>query len=256
MPVKLGAHSDRLSYVRGLSTVKGRREAASFAFEGPTLLAEARDRGIAIQELYVTEAAYAAAPLAAELEDAGIPVFIVDDRAARKISDLETPTGMVAVAPTQLKPVAELLGGGLLVLADLNDPGNAGTLLRSAQAFGASGVFFGSQGVDPFHPKVVRGAMGALFGVPLAAGGPEELQAAARIAGVPVYGLAAGGEALGSVHFPKDFVLIVGHERHGLGRWEALCDHIAGIPMQGHTESLNAAVAGSIALYEALGGDR
>jgi len=245
-------HSERLAEVRRLSSVKGRAEAGRFAFEGPTLLAEARAAGLPLEAIYATENAYAAAPLLGELEAAGTPVFLVDDRAARKISDLETPTGIVAVTPLRLRPPAELMRGGALVLADLNDPGNAGTLLRSAEAFGASGAIFGSLGVDPFHPKVVRAAMGALFRLPLAGAGPEEVQAAARAAGVPVFGLAAGGEPLAHSTFPPDFVLVVGHERHGLGRWESLCDRIVGIPMRGPSESLNAAVAGSIALYEAL----
>jgi RNA methyltransferase, TrmH family len=252
VPVRLGAHSDRLSAIRALLSVKGRTESGRFAFEGPTLLEEARKSGVPVEEIYVTEKAYAASPIVAELEAGGTPVFIIDDRTVRKISDLETPTGIVTVAPLRLHPVADLLRGGLLVLADLNDPGNAGTLLRSAQAFGAGGVFFGSLGVDPFHPKVVRGAMGALFRLSLAAGGPDELAAAAREAGVPVWGLAAGGRPLAAIEFPADFVLVVGHERHGLGRWEGVCDHLAGIPMRGQADSLNAGVAGSIALYEAL----
>ena len=252
MPVRLGAHSDRLSGVRALSSVKGRVAAGQFAFEGPTLLAEARSGGIPIVEIYATEAAYAAAPLVAEVEATGTPVYIVDDRAARKISDLETPTGIVALTPLRLRPPAELMHGPVLLLADLNDPGNAGTLLRSAEAFGASGVIFGSLGVDPFHPKVVRGAMGALFRLPLAHATPEQVQSAAAAAGIPVFGLAVAGKALASITFPPDFILAVGHERHGLGRWEGLCERLASIPMRGQGESLNAGVAGSIALYEAL----
>ena len=256
MPVRLGAHSDRLSDIRSLFSVKGRAQAQRFAFEGPTLLAEARGVDVPILEIYATEAAYAAAPLVAEVEASGTPVYIVDDRSARKISDLETPTGIVTVTPLRLRPVAELMRGPALLLADLNDPGNAGTLLRSAEAFGASGVIFGNLGVDPFHPKVVRGAMGALFRLPLASATPEELQSAARAAGVPILGLTMAGEALESITFPPDFVLAVGHERHGLGRWEALCSRLAGIPMRGQSESLNAGVAGSIALYEAMRGRR
>jgi RNA methyltransferase, TrmH family len=256
VPVHLGAHSDRLSGVRALLNVKGRTEAGRFAFEGPTLLDEARSSGVPIEEIYATEKAYAAAPAIAELEAEGTPVFIVDDRTARKISDLETPTGIVSITPLRLSPIAELLRGGVLVLADLNDPGNAGTLLRSAVAFGATGVLFGNLGVDPFHPKVVRGAMGALFRLALATGTPEDLAAAARAVNVPVWGLAAGGKNLAAIEFPADFALVVGHERHGLGRWESACHNLAGIPMRGQAESLNAGVAGSIALYEALRADR
>ena len=71
-------------------------------------MAEARSGGVPILEIYATEAAYAAAPLVAEVEASGTPVYIVDDRAARKISDLETPTGIVAVTPLRLRPLAEL----------------------------------------------------------------------------------------------------------------------------------------------------
>jgi TrmH family RNA methyltransferase len=255
MPVKLGFHADRLAGVRALQTPKGRRERNAFAFEGPTLLAEAHRSGITIEELYVTQSAYDASRLVGELDAAGTPTYVVDDRSAAKISDLETPTGIVAVARPQLSPLTRLLerDGVVLVLADLNDPGNAGALIRSAEAFGANGVAFGSLGVDPFHPKVVRSAMGSLFRVPLAAVDPVDLQKAAPGAGFEAIGLAAGGDPVGSASWPGRCLLIVGHERHGLGRWEGLCAGRRGIPMRPGAESLNAAVAGSIALFDALG---
>ena len=219
MPVRLGVHSDRLSEIRSLSSVKGRTQADRFAFEGPTLLAEARNGGVPILEIYATEAAYAAAPLVAEVEASGTPVYIVDDRAARKISDLETPTGIVAVTPLRLRPLAELMHGPALLLADLNDPGNAGMLLRSAEAFGASGVVFGSLGVDPFHPKVVRGAMGALFRLPLASATPMSWRRRPRGRNSDL-GLAMGGEAVATSASP-DLVLAVGTSAMAWGAGKA-----------------------------------
>ncbi len=254
MPSSIGAHSPRIAAVRELATAKGRRQQQRFAFEGPTLLAEAQRCAVPIRELYATQAAYDTWPFARELEARGTELFLVDERTAAKLSDVETPTGLVAVAPLALSAIDAILAepGIVLVLAGLNDPGNAGTLLRSADAFGARGVVFGRLGVDPYHPKVVRAAMGSLFRLPLAVASPVDL--AAAIGGRPVMGLAGDGEPLKAAQIPADAILIVGHERTGLGAWEPLCTKRIAIPTHGRAESLNAAVAGSIALYEAFRG--
>jgi TrmH family RNA methyltransferase len=252
MAIALGNHAQRLGGVRALRSVKGRREQRRFAFEGPTLLSEARANGIPIEELYVTQAAYDAADTVRQLEAAGVPTFLVSEASAARISDLTQPSGIVAVAPIRLEPLETIAAraGPLLVLADLNDPANAGTLLRSADAFGAPGAVFGERGVDPYHPKVVRGSMGAVFRLALAVADPAEVANAAAATGRRVLGLAAGGTPIGPALRPR-LVLVVGHERRGLDRWEAVCERLVAIPMMGRSESLSAAVAGSIALYEA-----
>jgi RNA methyltransferase, TrmH family len=238
---------------RALRSIKGRSEQKRFAFEGPTLLAEARASGLAVEELYVTQAAYEAMPLAREYDASGTPTFIVDPRALAAISDLATPSGIVAVAPIRLSGLEQLLSLGtpILVLADISDPANAGTLLRSADAFGCPGIVFGRVGVDPYNPKIVRGAMGAIFRLTLAVAEPSELDAAAAAAGFTLVGLSAQGEPLSSERWEERVALVVGHERHGLGRWAPLCRRVLAIPMAASAESLSAAVAGSIALYEA-----
>jgi len=248
-----GAHSERVSALRELRTVKGRREQGRFAFEGATLLDEAVRCGTVVDELYVLDSRYEQARVAHDLEARGTAVYLVDERTAARISDLDTPTGLVAVTAIRPRSLAALFAdeGLVLVLADLNDPGNAGTLLRSAEAFGANGVVFGSLGVDPYHPKVVRGAMGAIFRVPFAEADPAALGEAAAAAGATVLGLATAGAPLCASVLPRRCALIVGHERRGLGPWEAICAQTLTIPMKAPTESLNAGVAGSIALYEA-----
>jgi RNA methyltransferase, TrmH family len=236
--------------VRDLQTVKGRKADGRFAFEGPTLLDEALRSGVVIEELYVSEGVLGQNAVVRDLDARGTPVYIVDDRTARKISDLETPTGLVAVARQPPQSLATLLRGRLtLVLADLNDPGNVGTLLRSAEAFGASGVVLGSLGVDPYHPKVVRGAMGSIFRLPLAVATAAEFAAAAKAAGSTVVGLSGGGAPLAAVKPAQRAALVVGHERRGLGAWMTQDSILAGIPISERVESLNAAVAGSIGLY-------
>ncbi len=253
MPVALGRHAPRLAAVRALKTVKGRREQGRFAIEGATLLDEALRAGLPIEALYVTPAAYAASRFVRELDERGTPTFAIDERTAAALSDVETPSGILAVAPVRREEVLAVLGraGLVLVLADLNDPGNAGTLVRSAEAFGAAGVVFGRAGVDPHHPKVVRAAMGSLFRMPVAVGDAGEMGRAASALDVRAVGLVSGGSPLESGAWPARCALVVGHERHGLGDWAAACDRLVAIPMQGSVESLNAAVAGSIALYQA-----
>ncbi len=253
MATRLGVHAERLKNVAALQVVKGRRETNRFAFEGPTLLEEAHAAAFPIEELYVTQAAYDATPLVRELDNSGTPTFLVEPVSATQISDLATPPGIVAVAPIRFSSLGEIFAqdGPAVVLADVGDPANAGTLLRSADAFGAAGVIWGSLGVEPFHPKVVRGSMGAIFRLRLAGGDPAEVAEAAVAAGVRLLGLAAKGEPLDDQDWRQPAALVVGHERHGLGRWEACCARLIGIPMAGSAESLSAAVAGSIALYEA-----
>ncbi|MGA2758801.1 MAG: RNA methyltransferase [Candidatus Cybelea sp.] len=253
MATRLGVHAERLKNVAALRLVKGRRETGRFAFEGPTLLEEAHAAAFPIDELFVTRAAYDATPLVRELDASGTPTFVVEAVSAAQISDLATPPGILAVAPMRFSSLEEIFdhSGPAVVLADAGDPANAGTLLRSADAFGAAGVICGSLGVEPFHPKVVRGSMGAVFRLRLAVGDPAPVAEAALAAGVRLLGLTAKGEPLGGEDWGQPAALVVGHERHGLGRWEACCARLIAIPMAGSAESLSAAVAGSIALYEA-----
>jgi RNA methyltransferase, TrmH family len=252
MATRVGIHAERLSAVRTLRSVKGRREQHRFTFEGATLLEEAVRSGYPIDEIYCTETVYESSPQLQELDAGGVPTFIVPDRAAQGISNVATPSGLVVVASVRFHRPEQLfqMGGVFLMLADVNDPANAGTLLRSADAFGCSGTFFGRLGVDPYHPKVVRASVGAVFRVPVSLADPEAFATSAAAA-LRIFGLAAHGAPLDELQSERPIGLVVGNERHGLGRWEALCERVLGIPMAGRAESLSAAVAGSIALYEA-----
>jgi TrmH family RNA methyltransferase len=137
----------------------------------------------------------------------------------------------------------------VLLLAGISDPGNAGTLLRSAEAFGAAGVLFGRGGVDPFAPKVVRAAMGSLFRLPVAVVDAEEVVQAAGAAGRPIVAATLDGEALSGARLPPSAILAVGNERHGVAGFLSRWDRAVRIEQASATESLNAAVAGSILLY-------
>ncbi|MDQ6931428.1 MAG: RNA methyltransferase [Candidatus Eremiobacteraeota bacterium] len=252
MPAQLGANNPRITAARELLSRKGRREQNRFLIEGPTLLGEARHSGVTIETLFATRDAYERFEIARILEGHGTDVFILDERSAHKLSDVETPSGLVAVSPVRTAALEDLFKtpGLVLVLADLGDPGNAGTLVRSADAFGARGVVFSEGAVDPHNPKVVRAAMGSLFRQKIAVAGPSELAPAAQKAAWSIAGLDAGGVPIHEASRPSRLILVVGQERHGLGAWGAVCTSLLAIEMHGGAESLNAAVAGSIALYE------
>ncbi|MGB8266522.1 MAG: RNA methyltransferase [Candidatus Velthaea sp.] len=249
MPIVLGPHHARLSSVRELKTPRGRREQGRFAIEGPTLIAEARRSGLEPRELYGTPAALAGNPALVPSET---PVFSVPEHAFARLSDVETPSGLLAVLDLPEGALEAVLArpGPVLLLAGVNDPGNAGTLLRSAEAFGAAGVLFGRGGVDPYSPKVVRAAMGSLFRLPLAVVDAEPLLAAAAAAGRPVVAADTTGDDLDAAMLAADAIVAIGNERRGVRDWLPRWDQAVRIPQSGLTESLNAAVAGSIIFYE------
>ncbi len=214
-------------------------------------MAEASRSGLTPRELYVTTAGLGRID-ARDFEAAGVPVYLVPDRVFERLSDLETPTGVLAVFDQPAHAAADVLQrpGPVLVLAGVSDPGNAGTLVRSAEAFAAAGVLFGRGGVDPYAPKVVRAAMGSLFRLPIAQVDPHELLALAETAGRPVIATDVDGDDVTSVDLPSNAILAVGNERRGVRDWLPRWDRAVRIPQSGAAESLNAAVAGSIVLYE------
>ena len=232
---------------------KGRREHGLFLIEGPSLLKEALESGLAISEVRFSPAGREAAPdLLDRVQAEGARLVEISDRALARLSDLETPAGIIAVAELRSRPLAKILAGpGLvLLLAGVGDPGNAGTLVRAAEAFGARGVIFGAGGVEAYNPKVIRAAMGSLFRVPHGTAEPEELVAAASQARRKIVAADRSGTPLRDFIFPENPILAVGAERGGVGAWLPGWDGAVAIPHLGPTESLNAAVAGSIVLYE------
>jgi TrmH family RNA methyltransferase len=239
--------------VRSLLRRKGRREHGLFLIEGPSLLEEALDSRLPLLELRVTsEAAEAAAPLVRRAESAGVELTLVSTKALERLSDVESPSGIVAVARVQSKPLGDVLArpGLVLLLAGITDPGNAGTLVRTAEAFGAAGVIFGDGGVEPYNPKVVRAAMGSLFRLPHGVATPEDLVAQAASTGRPIVAADRSGTPLPGFTFPANPVVAIGAERGGVAAWLPRWDAEVAIPHAGPTESLNAGIAGAIVLYE------
>jgi TrmH family RNA methyltransferase len=244
VPTDLSPKNPRIALVHELLTPAGRRGQRRFTVEGQTLLDEAERSGLRPLEAYVADDNRGAEALVAVYEDAGVPVY--------RITRAESPWGLLGVFALPDRPVSDVVGndGPVLLLAGVNDPGNAGTLVRSAEAFGAAGVLFGRGGAEPYGPKVVRASMGSIFRLPVAEVTADELLAAAEASGRPIVATDVDGDDLHQTGLPPRAILAIGNERRGVRDWLPRWDRAVRIPQLNKTESLNAAVAGSIVLYE------
>ena len=225
--------------------------------EGPTLVREALDAGVALEEIF----------------DAGGPGDLVDRAVAtgalvREVSadvltravDTVTSQGVAAIAPRVEVAVDDAIraaadGPLALVLVDVGDPGNAGTLLRVAEAAGAAAVLFCGSSVDPSNGKCVRASAGALFHVAVASGG--DVGAVLEELGrnrVRTVGAAVGrGTAYDRADLRGPVAVVLGSEAHGLpDAVLAAVDEPITIPMAGRSESLNVAMAGAVLCFESL----
>ena len=229
----------------------GRRRAARFLAEGPNLIEAALRRGL-VSEVFATEAA--AARFAAMLT--GVPVHLVTERAAKALSETVTPVGLVAVctAPeTSLRDVLAASPRLLAVAVEISEPGNAGTLIRVADAMGADAVVFTGNSVDPYNGKCLRASAGSIFSVPVVAerDSPAALSEILD-AGLQVVATTVDGEvSLDDAQLAAPTAWLFGPEAHGLApELAASATCRVRIPMPGRAESLNVASAAAICLYQ------
>jgi len=211
--------------------------------EGFHLLAEALRSGCEVAAVLATEAA---------AERAAVPVHTISDAVFREISTTETSQGIIAlVRPPSWRVEDVRRGETLMVVLDgIQEPGNAGAILRAAEAFGASGAVFLKGAVDPYNPKCLRASAGSIFRLPVLSGmGEDELDGA--LAGVTVYAaMPKTAISVEAADLSRPCALVIGSE--GRGVRAAMLRRATGlrIPTTG-VESLNAAVAAGILLYEA-----
>lgn len=246
---------------KALHEKKHRREQRCFLVEGPNGVGAALDAGARLRTIFFNprDTAPQIAELAARAAETGADAYAVDERTLATLATTRVPQGIVAVAEFVERPIEELVDivqqqprALALVLHDVSDPGNAGTLVRSADAFGACAVCFGPDAVEPYNDKLVRASAGAFFRIPICTYDRwEQFSAAARAAGMKVLAAEAGAPDVRSVTASTRVALVIGHERHGLrGLPPSDVDARIGIPQSPGADSLNAGVAGSIALYE------
>jgi signal transduction histidine kinase len=226
--------------------------------EGPTLIAEALSAGVAFDALFVETGALSQAQqsLAGRARRSGIRVLEVQDGVLDRVADAVTPQPMVAVVEmtTRRVPDFDLSAGPTVVCVGLQDPGNAGAVVRSAWASGASGVVFCGDSVDVYNPKAVRASAGALFWLPVVAGPSAEsaLDELARAGAVRLAAVPQGGRDYLEVDLTAPTALVFGSEAAGLP--DPIRRHLDGpisIPMGDQTESLNVAMAATVMCFEA-----
>jgi TrmH family RNA methyltransferase len=183
----------------------------------------------------------------------GVALHAVTPEALERAADTRSPQGIVGLFRPRLRTLADMGPGLVVVLDNLQDPGNLGTVIRSLEALGGGGAVVAG-GVDTYNPKVVRGAMGSLFRLPVVKLGLDAALQGLRAQGRRIYVADAGGPlAPWEAELARGAALVIGNEGAGpspLARQEA--DGVVSIPMLGPTESLNAGVAASLLIYEAM----
>jgi len=231
----------------------GRRRAGRFLAEGPNLVAAAAARGL-VRDVFVTESA---AQRHSSLLT-GLPVHLVTERAAKALSDTVTPAGLVAVCETPDTRLEDALAGSprlIAVAVEISEPGNAGTLIRIADAMGAAAVILAGHSVDPYNGKCLRASAGSIISIPVVVA-PDvgDTAAALRAAGLQVLAGTVDGEIRldeAEEMLAEPTAWLFGPEAHGLPADIAgLADRRVRIPMSGGAESLNVAAAAAICLYQ------
>ena len=244
--------------VQWQNKARERREAGIFLAEGRKLFREApEDR---IREVYLSERLWEPGclepDLREKLERTGYET--VSEEVFRKMSDTGTPQGILCVVKRPEYRLEQLLDGEaplLVVLESIQDPGNLGTVLRTGEGAGVAGVILGGDTVDVFSPKVIRATMGSIFRVPFVLSeNLVETLALLRQRNIRIYAAHLSGEAYyDSFSFREGTAFLIGNEGNGLSPEVAgAADSLLKIPMKGRVESLNAAVAAALLMYEAM----
>lgn len=235
---------------------KTRKEQGLFVVEGTRMVREAPKEFI--KELYVSESFLIKEENRTFLEkEVGVPFEAVKDEIFAKMSDTVTPQGILCVLykmDHNLEVMLEDKEGTFLVLEDIQDPGNLGTMIRTGEGAGIAGVIMSSQTVDIYNPKVIRSTMGSIYRVPFCY--VDDLPAALRLLrkrGVHTYAAHLDGDRYyDECFFSGQTGLLIGNEGNGLSdEVTSLAEHKLKIPMEGKVESLNAAISASILMYEA-----
>jgi len=249
------ARNPKVQWVRSLQArSKARREERLFVVEGVRLVEEALQAGVMARlVLYSGEVGEREAKLLQRFSAQGCPLEEVTPDVMGRASDTQTPQGVLAVLPIQPLPLPPRLDF-VFIPDGVRDPGNLGTMLRTAAAAGANAVLLPPGTVDVYSPKVVRAAMGAHFRLPLHLAGWEEITAILKGAGLESFLADSGGEQVYTLaDFRAPLALILGGEAEGAGNTaRRLADTRVRIPMPGGAESLNAAIAAAVLMFEVV----
>ena len=234
------------------NSARARRQQDCFLVEGPRMFFEVlKER---LLEIYVTEG------FEKKYGDrlAGCRYELISDAVCRHLSDTRTPQGVMALVKKQETPLEEILARDenpcLFLLENLQDPGNMGTILRTSEGAGVSGIIMNRESVDPYNPKVIRSTMGAIFRMPFVIVDDfEDVLCRLKEAGVRTFAAHLDGEDFYRQDYRGGCAFFIGNEGNGLSEeLAARADGRIRIPMKGQVESLNAAVAATVLMYETL----
>ena len=253
--------SPRVRAVAKLANRAARSETGLFLLEGPQAVAEALTyRPELVVELYATPTALERyTDIADAAVEAGVDVEFVTEQVLEIMADTVTPQGFVAVChqfPTSVKDIFRGEPRLIAILEEVRDPGNAGTIIRAADAAGADAVILTGRSVDLYNPKVVRSSTGSIFHLPVAVGVTlEDVRDRAREAGLQLFAADIKGtdllEARNEGLLLAPTAWLFGNEARGLSDEDlAKVDRSISVPIYGHAESMNLATAASVCLYE------
>jgi RNA methyltransferase, TrmH family len=248
-PPITSTRNPRVRELAGLQRARERRETGRHLVEGPHAVGEALAAGVVDEVFVVIDGAGAGPELPAE-----VLCTPVSEHVLERLARTRTPQHVMAVARSSRAELADVVGVGVLVvLHEVADPGNAGTILRTADAAGARGVVLTTGSVDPYGPKAVRSAAGSTYHLPIVTDVVlAEVVRACRAAGQRV--VALDGTATDSVfdleRGDEPVALVLGNEAHGFdpGQTTLLPDRVS-VPIRGRAESLNVAAAAAVAIY-------
>lgn len=228
-----------VAFVASLKNKKARREHSAYVVEGKKMVAEAFAAGKPVKFVMLAESAE---------KDISFPSesITVSDSVFKYVSDEITPQGVLAVLDIEKKPISK--ADGVCVLLDgISDPGNLGTIFRTCAAVGVKKIYLVNC-CDPYSPKTVRASMSGIYHVDFYECSYEE--AFAALSGVKIFAADMGGKSVFAITPPDDYCVVIGNEANGISETvENRADEIVGIPMNGGSESLNAAVSLAVALY-------
>lgn len=246
--------NSKIKLVRALlGRAKERREASAFVAEGVRLVEEAVKANWNCRFALYDETLSERGKLQVEgLKLKGVDVEEVSASVMKSISETEAPQGILAVLESTNLPIPQTTNF-ILIPDQIRDPGNLGTLLRSAAASGVQAVLIPPETTDAFAPKVLRSGMGAHFRLPIHSMSWDEIEKVVKLEGLNVYVADMDGQSCWEMDLRQPVCLIVGNEAEGVSESaRKLANGKISIPMSGETESLNAGVAGSVLLFEVL----
>ena len=238
---------------------RARAAERAFVVEGPRAVDAALDRGARLDAVYFGPRADVAFPaLTARVSATGTEIAVLKEGVLEKVGSTRTPQPVLAVASMPTTGRDALGAEGLVVVCvAVSDPGNLGTLVRSAEASGAAAILLGPGSVDAYNPKVVRASAGAIFGIAVVDADSEgwstveALHALGRLGRQRLGATAARGVPYAEADFTRPTAVVLGNEAHGLGdEVAAALDGQVSIPMAGPAESLNVAMAGTVLCFE------